>query len=220
MAIDFMDARFTAPICTVRDVAELVGMPLTTVQSWAGQRHSRPQLITRIPPERRGWPSIPLVGLAEAATLRGLLGILPRKEVWAAADWIRQRFDTPHALANEKLVTDGAYAYVEEHPNSIYRVATNQHVIRSTVEEYLRPVRFAEDFYPEAFRVNQLPGVEINPHFNAGRMAFERNRVPVFAVAGSLRAGETVAEVIEEYQLTRAEVRAVERQLDWLDEAA
>lgn len=220
MGTNFRDARFTAPICTVRDVAELVGMPLATVQSWAGQRYSRPQMITHFRPERRGWPSIPLVGLAEAATLRSLLEVLPRREVWAAADWIRQRFDSPHALANQRLVTDGAYAYVEEHPALIYRVATNQQVIRTAIEEYLRPIRFGEDFYPEAFRVTRLPGVEIDPRYNAGRMAFERNRVPVFAVAGSLRAGETVAEVVEEYRLTMAEVRAVEEQLDWLDEAA
>jgi hypothetical protein len=42
--------RFTTPILTVRDVAQLVGMPIDTAQAWAGQRKDWAQLFTRITP--------------------------------------------------------------------------------------------------------------------------------------------------------------------------
>lgn len=218
--VDFEGARFTAAICTVADVARLADMPVTTVQSWAGQRRSRPQLITRISPERRGWPSVPLVGLAEAASLRGMLDFLPRREVMDAAEWIVEQYKEAHPLANKRLVTDGFRAYVEEHNSDLYTVQGGQRAIRSSIEEHLRPIEFADDYYPVAFRVQTLPGVVIDPRFNAGRMSFQRNRVPLYAVAGSLKAGATVEECVTDYHLTVDEVRLVEQQLEWLGTAA
>jgi uncharacterized protein (DUF433 family) len=222
--VDFSEPRFTRPICTVADVAQLVEMPIDTVKAWAGQRTSRKQLITRHSQGHRGWPSIPLVGLAEASVLRALKQVLPASEVAAAARWIRDAYETPHALANRRLVTDGAYAYIREHmdsSDSLYRVSTNQRVIVEAVEAHLRPLVFAgDDDYPYAFKVQRLPGVEIDPRFNAGRMAFARNRIPVFAVAGMLEAGEDPHLVALEYGLTAAEVEAIGGELDWVVEAA
>ena len=81
MDIDYEEPRFVTPICTVQDVADLVGMPLNTVKAWAGQRSSRRQMFTRNPQDHRGWPSVPLVGLVEANTLRTLREMLAPSEV-------------------------------------------------------------------------------------------------------------------------------------------
>lgn len=218
--VDFRGPRFSSAIVTVRHAADLVGMPVNTLQSWTGQRQSRRQVVTRLQPPRRGWPSIPLVGLVEAATLRALLEYMHPTEVWDAAQWLRERYDTPHPLAHEQLVTDGTYAYVEEHQDQLYRLRTNQHVFRESIQEHLRPVIFAEDHYPRAYRVPRIPGVTIDPRFNAGRMAFERTRVPLFAIVGSLQAGDEPTEVADAYGLTLDEVRDVEQHMDWLAQAA
>lgn len=221
VAVDFDEARFRSPICTVRDVADLVGMPAATVQNWAGQRARRPQLIAHSKPATRGWPSIPLVGLVEAATLRGMRSHLPAREVWEAARWIEEHLDSPHPLAHERLVTDGFKAYVDELGGNLYHLRTNQQVIRESIEEQLRPVVFADDHYPLQFQVLRLgPGVVIDPRFNAGRMYFARNGTPLFAVLGALAAGEEAAEVADAYRLTRDEVAIVERHRDWLEQAA
>ena len=92
--VDYGEPRFVTPICTVHDVATLVGMPLDTVKAWAGQRTSRRQMITRLPQRHRGWPSVPLVGLAEAHTLRTLRELLPKTEVDAAAAAQRERWSS------------------------------------------------------------------------------------------------------------------------------
>lgn len=217
--VDYGEPRFVTPICTVQDVAELVEMPLDTVKAWAGQRRSRRQMITRIAQPHRGWPSVPLVGLAEATALRSLKAVLPFPEVQAAAAWIRERFDAPHALANRRLMTDGAYAYVREGHSELYRVRTKQLAFVEVVEEHLRPLVFEDDDYPVAFRV-KIPGVTVDPRFNAGRMTFLRNRVPVFAVAGSLAGGDSVDEVMQQYGLTLQEVQAVAEHREWAAKAA
>ena len=81
MDVDYQEPRFVTPICTVQDVADLVGMPLDTVNAWAGQRSSRRQMFTREPQDHRGWPTVPLVGLVEANTLRTLREMLAPSEV-------------------------------------------------------------------------------------------------------------------------------------------
>ncbi|PID53040.1 MAG: hypothetical protein CSA58_09145 [Micrococcales bacterium] len=219
MDVDYKEPRFVTPICTVQDVADFVSMPLDTVKAWAGQRSSRRQMFTRNPQDHRGWPSVPLVGLVEANTLRTLREMLAPSEVEAAALWIRQRFDAPFALANRRLVTDGAYAYVQENPSDLYRVKTNQHAFVEVLEDHLKPLIFEDDNYPVAFQV-RIPGVAIDPRFNAGRMTFIRNRIPVFAVRGSLAGGDSVDEVMQQYGLTLQEVAAVDEHREWAATAA
>ena len=65
-----------------------------------------------------------------------------------------------------------------------------------------------------------VPGVTIDPRFNAGRMTFVRNRVPVFAVLGSLAGGDSVDEVMQQYGLTLQEVAAVDEHREWAATAA
>lgn len=213
------DPRFSTPILTVAEVSGLLAIKLPTMQNWAGQRTSRPQLIQRIDQHHRGWPSIPLVGLVEASTLKLLKTILPDSEVRFAAEWIRREFQSPHPLAHRRLVTDGVYAFVEEHQDLV-RLSDQQRVIRESIDEYIRPVLWAEDDYPLAFEVMQLPGVVIDPRFNAGRMAFLKGRVPVFAVLGSILAGDPLDEVATAYRLTLSDVEAVNEQREWLGTAA
>lgn len=219
MDVDYAEPRFATPICTIQDVADLVGMPLDTVKAWAGQRSARRQMFARTPQEHRGWPSVPLVGLVEANTLRTLREMLAPSEVEAAAAWIRQRFNAPYALANRRLVTDGAYAYVRENPSDLYRVKTKQHAFMEILEGHLSPLVFEDDDYPVAFEV-RIPGVVIDPRFNAGRMTFVRNRVPVFAVLGSLQGGDSIDEVMQEYGLTLQEVAVVDEHRKWAARAA
>jgi len=219
VTVDYNEPRFVTPICTVQEVAEIVGMPLETVKTWAGQRRSRRQMFTRTPQDHRGWPSVPLVGLVEANTLRTLREMLAPSEVEAAALWIRRHYDAPHALANRRLVTDGAYAYVRENPSGLYRVKTGQHAFVEVLENHLRPLVFEQDDYPVAYRV-RIPGVVIDPRFNAGRMTFVRNRVPVFAVIGSLEGGDSVDEVMQQYGLTLQEVAVADEHREWAAKAA
>lgn len=218
VSVDFDAPRFTAPILTVSDVAWLVGMPRNTAVAWAGQR-GRPGMFTTLTPAGRGRPSVPLVGLAEAASLRALKQILPAREVRVAADFIQRVSQSPYPLAHRRLVTDGATTFLQEH-DELVRLRDGQGTIGDAFRDHLRPLVFLDDDYPTAYNVPQIPGVQIHPLFNAGRMSFKRNRVPLFAIAGLIRAGEDTATIAREFRLDSWEVDQVVEHIDWPGKAA
>jgi uncharacterized protein (DUF433 family) len=219
--MDETDIRVRKPICTVADVAELVDMPRSTVYSWRRPTNSRDAVVHSVTPERRGWPSVPLVGLAEAHVLRSLRDVgMPMDELAAAATYIREREGTPFALSNPRLVTDGVKAYIQEADNDIRTLRENQQAFPEVLRDYLRPLVLDRDGFAEAFKVLRLPGVVIDPRYSSGRMRFVRTGVPVFAVAGELAAGEDPGVVASGYGLTDDELRLVVDDLPWLSEVA
>ncbi|MGN6413746.1 DUF433 domain-containing protein [Flexivirga sp.] len=225
MPIDLAEPRFADPILTVREVASLVAMPVTTLQSWSGQRKSRPQVVTRLTNARRGWPTIPLVGLVESSVLRGLIGLgLPRREIRGVVDYLVSEYDSPHPFADQRLVTDGRLAYALQAVDGAvvtgHRVTTGQQVIVDAIKGHVRDINFADDHFAQSYTVRGLAGVTIDPRFNAGRMSFERTRTPLFAVADLLSAGETPREVANDFGLSAAEVEMVQANLAWLESAA
>ena len=127
-------------------------------------------------------------------------------EIKLAADYIRDETGDFYALANPKLVTDGATAFVQ-HDDGLHRIRDKQAAFTDVLRDHLKPLILGEDDYVEQFEV--APGITIDPRFNSGRPAFTRTRIPVFAVLGSLLAGETEEEVADDYGLERTEVRQV-----------
>lgn len=220
MGVNVEAPRFTLPILTVQDVAHLVGMPRDTAIAWAGQRKDRPQLFTRVEPYRRGWPSVPLIGLAEVASLRALKALLPAREVPVAARFITEQQKVEHPLAHRHLVTDGATVFLDER-GDITRLRDGQGTIAQTFRDFLAPLVYeAGDDYPAAYDVPGMPGVQIHPLFNAGRMSFRHNRVPLFAVAALLAAGESPVTIRQEFGLGAEELQLVGDHMDWLEQAA
>lgn len=213
------DVRVTAPICTPADVARLVGMPASTVYSWMRPTPRRPALIHNITPEVRGWPSIPLLGLAEGSVLRALRDQgMKMPEIAAAVNYLRDH-GGPYALGHPGLVHDGFKMMLRE-GDELVTLREAQGVFFDLVKERLSPFRLAPDGFVEAFLVPDMPGVEIDPRFSSGRMRFTRTGVPIFAVAGLLEAGDAPKAVADEYELTLDEVELVRERLPWLSAVA
>lgn len=110
--------------------------------------------------------------------------------------------------------------FLEEH-GEFSRLRDGQGTIAQTFRVHLKPLVYeVGDDYPAAYDVPGLPGVQIHPMFNAGRMSFRRNRIPLFAVAGLRAAGESPATVRQEFGLDGEEVQLVGAHMDWLGQAA
>ena len=96
MDVDYSEPRFVTP--DPRYGAGRRGPcrhALDTVKAWAGQRSSRRKMFTRNPRITAAWPSVPLVGLVEANTLRTLGDAAPSGRSRRQPLWIRQRFEAP-----------------------------------------------------------------------------------------------------------------------------
>jgi uncharacterized protein (DUF433 family) len=219
-----------SPILTVGEVSRLVEVKAPTLYTWLHKSatNTRAQLVHGTSePLHRGWPSVSVIGLAEAHTAHVL-----RQHYWSMpkliqfAEKYRKRYRFPLAIPN--LVTDGVDVFIEQ-DEDLSRLWDGQIPFSEIVGPLLHELVPWDDEMTGAYRPKQLADesepsgqklVEIDPRYNSGRMSFTRNRVPLFAVAGAMSAGESAERVAAEFRLDPAEVSLVERHIDWLLEAA
>lgn len=217
------DVRASSAICTLPEVAELIGAKTPTLRAWTTPRGRRPSMVHTLTPTKRGWPTVPLVGLAEASSLRALRLVLSMPKVVAAAEFIRNQTGDEFALANPQLVTDNSEAYLHSiETDDLVRIPDGQGAITDVVRAHLHPLILGTDGYVAQFRVGRFHTSEvlIDPEHTAGRMYFARTGVPLFAIAGALRAGERSMVVADDFGLTLEEVTEVESNLEWLGRVA
>lgn len=219
-AVDSDDIRVRSGIGTPRSVSAILGMNVETLRSWSRVRGHRIPMVHTVPNERRGWPTIPLIGLAEAHVIHVLrTGVgLKLSTIADFVERVREEGDE-YGLASPDLVTDKIDIY-RPVDSDLERVYDGHRPLSAVVQPFLRPIRLWQDGIAGAFAPDGLPGVEIDPRFSAGRMSFRRSRVPVFAVVGALAAGEAREVVAEDYGLSMDEVELVESKQEWLASVA
>lgn len=212
-----MERWMTTPIATRSEVSALVSVPGPKLSAWARKAGTREPLVHTFHTTHSGRLAYPLVGIAEASTLNALrVAGLSMQQIRGTADYIRSEHNDKFALASPKFVTDGTDAFVQDHMG-LTRMKDLQLAIRETIKDHLRPLVIGEDGFVEAFKVERFASnVTVDPRFNAGQMSFVRNRVPLFAVAGQLLAGESPQVVMLDFGLTAAEVADVESHLTWI----
>ncbi len=216
-AVKKNDARLS-PILTVSVAAELIDLPVNTLYSWLRKSPTRQQVIHGVVDTPRGWPALSVIGLAEAHTARAL-----REHGWSMHQIARfteqKRKLEPFPLAIPRLLTDEIDVFIE-HDDELSRLWDSQIPFSDFVRPYLRELVPWDDKVTGSYRPSQLEPelalAEIDPRFNGGRVSFRRNRVPLFAVVGALRAGDTISEVAASYRLSEEEVGLLERHHgDW-----
>jgi uncharacterized protein (DUF433 family) len=210
--------RFTHPLLTPSETAQHLQIPERTVNNWLHQSAAGRPLVHSVRPQRRGWPSVPFVAIVEAYVLRALreMGLSPEK-IRAAATDVRDQFGTEYGLATRRIATDGVDVFVHYlDTDEIARAGDRQMPIRRVIDDYLRYVVWDdEDEFPKRITLRkydpEIAHVIIDPRFAWGAPVIEPTKVPVDAVLGLWRAGETPDVVAEEYGLTIAQVEALVR---------
>ncbi|WP_158239683.1 DUF433 domain-containing protein [Streptomyces carminius] len=227
------DVRFSVPIYTQTEAAHYLDMPPTTLRSWArGYRNTfrdRPAvegapLITHLGETGSPQPSIPFIGLAEGMFLSALRRAgVPMQQIRPALELVRDRLGVEHALASERLHLCGAQLLWEvSEEDSLERahrqgarrlivLKDGQYVFREVVEEYLRKIRYDEGEYADRLL---LPGYDVaevaaEPTVNFGRPYFTATGTPLYVVSGRLDAGESVAEVADDFGIPEDHVAEV-----------
>ncbi|SEB36487.1 Uncharacterized conserved protein, DUF433 family [Rhodococcus jostii] len=216
------DIRYRSGICTPKQAARIVSMPVNTVHSWTKSTKTRPAMVHTVRNQRKGWPTVPLVGIVETWSMRALRTAgVPMSKLVTVADGLRHEFSDPYVLARPLLFTDGIDLYRRER-GDLFRVEDGQQPIERVIEDYLQRIDRDDDEQPTAFRLSLHGGVELtlDPRFNGGRPSLLRSRVPAFAILGALEAGELPTVVAADYGLDVAEVLAVEQAAEKLAEIA
>jgi uncharacterized protein (DUF433 family) len=226
--------RFDVPLYTVAEAARIVDVPPTTLATWAKGYVRRPPgraevtgapVVTFVPPNRSGDPSVPFVGLAETLVLAAVRRSgVPMQRVRPALLTMQDELGLEHALASRKLYTDGAellFDYGESRRDTpegrsvlnLVVVRSGQRVFTEVIEEYLRRIDYAKDGYPRLIHVPAYEHAEVvvDPRRAFGAPVFERGGARVEDVLGRFWAGESLDELSDEFGVPADQLEDVVR---------
>jgi uncharacterized protein (DUF433 family) len=221
------DERFEAPLYTVAEAARFLGVPSSSFGNWArGYRATfqrrkpvvgRP-IVTSFDADRN-YPSIPFIGLAEGFVVLAFRKAgVSLQHIRKAVAVLERGVDLQHALASQRLFTDGAsvlYDYAEsEHDEELLtHVVTQQRVLADIVRDYLRLVTYGSDGWPEKLvsPATSRPVVMVDPERGFGQPIFIRGGVRVEDVLDRWRAGESLGEVAEDFGVPAEDVEDILR---------
>jgi uncharacterized protein (DUF433 family) len=226
--------RFDVPLYTVAEAARIVDVPPTTLATWAKGYVRRPPgraevtgapVVTFVPPDRSGDPSIPFVGLAETLVLAAVRRSgVPMQRVRPALLTLQDELGLEHGLASRKLYTDGAellFDYGESRRDTpegrsvlnLVVVRSGQRVFTEVIEAYLRRIDYAKDGYPRLIHVPAYEHAEVvvDPRRAFGAPVFERGGARVEDVLGRFWAGESLDELSDEFGVPADQLEDVVR---------
>lgn len=214
-AVPIDDPRVSWPILTTSQVAALTEVPSRTLRGWARGSGS----ILHTLPNKRGWPTIPFIGLVEAEVAGSLLKFLPPVKVKSILQSLRARHGEDFTLDAPYLVTDLSNTFLQE-GEELTRIPDSQGAFLDVIRKELRTLRIGVDGRVEAFTPTRLDIASVDPRFNGGSLSITRTRTPVASIVGSLRAGEYSSTIAADYGLTVEEVERIESDLNWAEAAA
>ncbi len=215
MTID--DKRFSEPLYTVAEASRFLGVPSTTVGTWARGYTRRPRgrsvvvgapIITSTTAEH-GRPTIPFIGLAEGMVIAAFRRAgVSMQHLRKAVDVVERQMGMEHALASNRLSTDGAvvlFDYAEragdEELAGLTAVVSQQRVFSEVVRDYLTRIEFDSDEW--AVRLVS-PAMEeriviVDPTRSFGQPIFLHGAARVEDVIDRFRAGDRLNDVADDF---------------------
>lgn len=219
------DIRFTVPLYTVAEAARYVRVPASTYSTWAkgyerhptqGRRLVRGEPVITAIPASRGHPTIPFVGLAESMVLAAFRRAgVSLQHIRQAVPELERKVGLDHALASERLYTDGAVVLYDfahkdlvdveaaEELAGLTRVVDGQRVFAEVVRDYLRRITYADDGFAAQLVLpyGERDLLRIRPDQAGGRPLFLRGRARLEDVVARWKAGDRIADIAEDFEL-------------------
>jgi uncharacterized protein (DUF433 family) len=205
---------YVDPMVNVREAAQYLWIPESTLGAWKQNRS-----IHSVPAEHRGWPTLPFAAVVEAFVLRALRNLhFTRRQILEAAEGIRREFHDDFGLVRPNVGHDGVEIFIEVGPE-LYRAKDRQQVFRETVEGFTRCIQWIGND-PQRLKLEHFGNVILDPRFGWGRPVVEDNKVPIEAILGLWRAGESLAAIADEFEMKRRDVERLVQAWDRARDAA
>ena len=221
--------RFDIPLYTTAEAARFLGVPTSTFATWAKGYVRRPlghptvigEPIVTSTSAGRGYPTVPFVGLAEAMIIAAFRrGGVSLQHIRRAVAIIKREIGLDHALASERLYTDGAvilFDYAESERDrelgGLTEVVSRQRVFAPLIEDYLKRIEYGRDGWAArlASPATAEPIVIVDPERSFGQPIFIHGGVRVEDVLDRWRAGEPLNEVAEDFGVPPKDVEDILR---------
>jgi uncharacterized protein (DUF433 family) len=209
------------PLYGVFEASRYLQIPENTLRSWVSGR----AYPLRSGGSRR---SEPVIELADREHLRlsfnnlteaHVLDALRRQyqvelpQIRRAVNYLREQFQTPHPLVHHRMLTDGRHVFVEAAgiEDVINASRHGQLAMRDVIGLHLRRVEWDVDgfvarLYPFT-RSRRTPTeagsqplvVTMDPRVQFGRPVLKRSAAPTAVIADRYKAGESIADLAEDY---------------------
>ena len=209
------------PLYSVFEASRYLQVPENTLRSWVGgrtyplrsggRRRSEPVIELADPKHSR----LSFNNLTEAHVLDALRRQynveLPqiRRAIW----YLREQFQSQHPLVHHQMLTDGKHLFVEAAglKDVINASRHGQLAMRDLIGLHLQRVEWDKDgfvarLYPftrsrktAAEEAGQPRVVTMDPRIEFGRPVLKSSAVPTAVIADRYKAGESIADLAEDY---------------------
>jgi uncharacterized protein (DUF433 family) len=213
------DARVSRAIFTLSEAAGYLGIPKSTLHNWARGGDSKP-LITTFAPEGRQ-ATMPFIGFAEAYVLSAFRRAgVPMQRIRPAVEALTSTIGVEHALASEKLYTDGAevlFDYAtkrnEDDLLELTVIRTGQRQFTEVVRDYLKRIKYGNDGWATRVRlpIYEHAEVVVDPRRAFGLPVVVHGGARVEDLVDRFVAGDTVADIADDFAVAPDEVEDVIR---------
>ncbi len=222
--------KFGTPLYTQAEAARFLGQSASTFRNWArgyrsvvGSRVATgAPVVTALGPPGTHGPNIPFVGLAEGYALAAIRATgVPLQRIRPALERLDQEMGLKHALASQKLYTDGAevlFDYAEkaggderDAVRQLVVVRHAQHVFAEVVAGYLRQIEFGADGFATAIPLLGFKKAELvaDVRRSFGQPVFRHGGARLEDAIALFKAERDIDVVSEEYGVPRAELEDV-----------
>lgn len=222
------DARFDLGLYSLPEAARLARVPGQTLRNWVtGYRYPRAgQRVEASPVIRPTAASEPaalsFVNLVEALTLAGFreMGV-PLQRVRTALDYAAEALGVEHLLASERILSDGLDLFWEfqeqtgESPHLVNMSRGGQKAFPEAVGRYLREVEWGSDSFAKRWWPGATAATEglvvVDPNRAFGAPVLVGTGIRTQDIFLRFSAGESIADLTEDYGLTVPQVESAIR---------
>ncbi len=208
------------PCYGIAEAAHYLTLPAATLRDWVrgrsyeykGEQRRSEALITLPDP---GSPTLSFLNLVEAHVLKAIRRQhrVPMPQVRRALDWLERELPQPHPLASHRFATDGSRLFVEAFGQVVDLSSGAQFVISEVLERYLERIEhdeagIAARLFPFTRRIETRDPrmIVIDARLAFGRPVIRGTAVPTQTIVERYKAGESIAELVEDYERSLEEI--------------
>jgi uncharacterized protein (DUF433 family) len=218
--LDPTDPRVANGLFTLRESAHYLGLPYSTLHTWARPANGQEPLVTSFAPHRRE-ARVPFIGFAEAYVLSAFRKAhVPMQRIRPAVEALAAEIGIEHALASERLYTDGAEVLYDFAANrddedllELTVVRTGQTQFSELVKDYLKRITYGNDGWASQLRLPtyQRAEVVVNPRRGFGLPLVVHGGARVEDLVDRFVAGDSLSDIADDFGVPEPEVEDVIR---------
>lgn len=200
------------PCYSIIEAAHYLRIPASTLRSWL---KGQPKFEYLIDIAENQPPLLSFINLVEAFVLSSIRKQynIPMPKVRTALNYVKKEFNSEHPLAEKKFSTDGIDLFLQE-SGALINVSQKGQLALDIVKSYLQRIEhdkkgLANRLYPftRTGKPEEPKLIVINPDISFGRPVLVKTGIPVDVIADRYQAGESIEELMTDYDRTKEEIQ-------------